>query len=112
MTAGVATTWRLADIPDQAGRTVLVTGTTLGGLGHHTSLELARRGARVVLAGRTEAKLTGTEEAIRAEVADAELERLTVDLSSLASVRLAAAAGRRARPDPRAGQQRRRHGHS
>jgi NAD(P)-dependent dehydrogenase (short-subunit alcohol dehydrogenase family) len=92
MTAGVATTWRLADIPDQAGRTVLVTGTTLGGLGHHTALELARRGARVVLAGRTEARLTETEKAIRAEVAAAELERLTVDLSSLASVRLATAA--------------------
>ena len=60
MSPGV--TWRLAEIPDQAGRTILVTGTTLGGLGHHTSLELARRGARVVLAGRTEARLTETEE--------------------------------------------------
>ncbi len=90
MSAGV--TWRLAEIPDQAGRTILVTGTTLGGLGHHTSLELARRGARVVLAGRTEARLTETEEAIRAEVPAALLEQLTVDLSSLASVRAAAAA--------------------
>ena len=39
--------WSLADIPDQAGRTILVTGTTVGGLGHHTALELARRGADV-----------------------------------------------------------------
>ena len=46
--------WRLEDIPDQAGRTALVTGTTVGGLGHHTALELARRGARVVLAGRSD----------------------------------------------------------
>ena len=83
--------WRLADIPDQAGRTVLVTGTTLGGLGHHTALELARRGARVVLAGRTEARLAETDEAIRGEVGGALLERLTVDLSSLGSVRAAAA---------------------
>ena len=45
--------WRPADIPDQSGRTALVTGTTVGGLGHHTALELARRGARVVLAGRS-----------------------------------------------------------
>jgi NAD(P)-dependent dehydrogenase (short-subunit alcohol dehydrogenase family) len=90
---GTATdTWRLADIPDLAGRTVVVTGTTLGGLGHHTALELARCGARVVLAGRTAARLSETEDAIRAEVATARLERLPVDLSRLGSVREAAAA--------------------
>jgi NAD(P)-dependent dehydrogenase (short-subunit alcohol dehydrogenase family) len=84
--------WQLADIPDQAGRTVVVTGTTVGGLGHHTALELARRGARVVLAGRTEARLDETEAAIREEVPTALLERLVVDLSSLDSVRKAGAA--------------------
>jgi NAD(P)-dependent dehydrogenase (short-subunit alcohol dehydrogenase family) len=86
----MSTAWSLADIPDQAGRTILVTGTTLGGLGHHTALELARRGARVVLAGRTEGRLAETDEAIRAEVPNAELERLVVDLSDLGSVRRAA----------------------
>lgn len=89
MTSGEA--WSLADIPDQAGRTILVTGTTLGGLGHYTALELARRGGRVILAGRTERKLAETDAAIRAEVPDAELERLVIDLSDLESVRRAAA---------------------
>ena len=84
-------TWELADIPDQAGRTALVTGTTVGGLGHHTALELARRGARVVLAGRSPDKLAETEAAIRSEASYAVLERLEVDLASLASVRAAAA---------------------
>jgi len=84
-------TWQLADIPDQEGRTVVVTGTTLGGLGHVTALELARRGARVVLAGRTEAKVAATEAAIKQEVLAADLVRMSVDLSSLASVREAAA---------------------
>ncbi len=89
MTAPVDT-WRLADIPDQAGRTAVVTGTTLGGLGHHTALELARRGARVVLAGRTSARLEETERAILAEAPYAVLERLQVDLADLGSVRSAA----------------------
>jgi len=81
--------WQVADIPDQAGRTVVVTGTTLGGLGHHTALELARRGARVVLAGRNPAKLDETRDTIRADVPAAELDRLEVDLSDLESVRRA-----------------------
>lgn len=83
--------WILADVPDQAGRTILVTGTTVGGLGHHTALELARRGGRVVLAGRTEARLEETSTSIRAEVPAALLESLVVDLSDLSSVRRAAA---------------------
>ena len=90
MNRASADTWRLADIPDQAGRTVVVTGTTLGGLGHHTALELARRGARVVLAGRTPARLEETRDTIRGELpAAATLELLEVDLSDLASVRRA-----------------------
>ncbi|GAB3792951.1 oxidoreductase [Nocardioides ungokensis] len=82
--------WRLEDIPDQAGRTVLVTGTTLGGLGHHTALELARRGARVVLAGRTPGRLADTERTILDEVPKAELELLVVDLADQGSIRRAA----------------------
>ncbi|WP_244963034.1 oxidoreductase [Nocardioides dongkuii] len=93
-----ADSWTLADMPDQGGRTVLVTGTSVGGLGHHTALELARRGARVVLAGRTERKLAETDEAIRGEVPHAELEHLTVDLASLSSVRRGAAEAARLGP--------------
>ena len=88
----MSSSWRLTDIPDQSGRTIVVTGTTVGGLGHFTALELARRGARVVLAGRTASKIAETGAAIRAEVPTALLEQLTVDLSDLGSVRSAAAA--------------------
>ncbi|MDF9715907.1 SDR family NAD(P)-dependent oxidoreductase [Nocardioides sp. ChNu-153] len=83
--------WSLADVPSLTGRTVVVTGPT-SGLGEVTALELARAGARVVLAARSEAKLDVTEADIRREVPGAQLERLLVDLSSLASVRAAGAA--------------------
>jgi NAD(P)-dependent dehydrogenase (short-subunit alcohol dehydrogenase family) len=68
-----------------------VTGTTVGGLGHHTALELARRGARVVLTGRSTERLAETEQAILAEVPTASLERVELDLADLSSVRRAAA---------------------
>lgn len=87
--------WELADLPDQTGRTIVVTGPTLGGLGHHTALELARAGARVVLAGRDPAKVAATRDAILDEVDGAEVETLTIDLSDLDSVRHAAAAATR-----------------
>lgn len=90
MTATSSPAWTLADIPDQTGRTTLVTGTTQGGLGHYTALELARRGGRVVLAGRSADKLDATESAILGEVAGAVLEKLVVDLADLTSVRTAA----------------------
>ena len=84
--------WTPADLPDQTGRTALVTGTTVGGLGHHTALELARRGARVILAGRSADRTAATTAAIRGEVPDAALEPLALDLADLSSVRRAAAA--------------------
>jgi NAD(P)-dependent dehydrogenase (short-subunit alcohol dehydrogenase family) len=84
-----ADAWQLADIPDQAGRTIVVTGTSVGGLGHHTALELARRGARVVLAGRNPAKLDQTRDAVLEDVPNARLEQLEIDLADLDSVRRA-----------------------
>jgi NAD(P)-dependent dehydrogenase (short-subunit alcohol dehydrogenase family) len=83
--------WSAADIPSQQGRTALVTGVTLGGIGYHVALELARAGGRVVLAGRTPDKLAAAEKAILEEVPTASLQRLVVDLASFASVRDAAA---------------------
>jgi NAD(P)-dependent dehydrogenase (short-subunit alcohol dehydrogenase family) len=81
--------WTPADLPDLTGRTALVTGTTRGGLGHHTALELARAGARVVLAGRSDDRLAATATAITTDVPGARLERLVVDLADLGSVRRA-----------------------
>ncbi len=77
--------WTAADVPDQTGRTVLVTGANTG-LGLETATVLARSGATVVLACRDPAKA----EAAAARIGgDAEL--LALDLASLDSVRAAAA---------------------
>ena len=90
-------TWAVDDIGDQSGRTFVVTGCT-SGIGQHTVLELARRGARVVLAARSADKIAETTAWIRREVPDAELERVVIDLSDLASVRHGAAEAARLGP--------------
>jgi NAD(P)-dependent dehydrogenase (short-subunit alcohol dehydrogenase family) len=84
-------TWTPEQMPDQSGRTAVVTGPTLGGLGFHTALELLRRGAYVVLAGRSPAKLDEARAALLREVPHGEVDRLGLDLTSLAAVRAAAA---------------------
>jgi NAD(P)-dependent dehydrogenase (short-subunit alcohol dehydrogenase family) len=77
----MSTKWTADQIPDQTGRTAVVTGAN-SGLGLSTARELARAGAHVVLACRNLEK----GEAARREVgSDAELEQL--DLASLDSVR-------------------------
>ena len=81
--------WNLDELPDQTGRTAVVTGAT-GGLGQVVGLELARRGARVVLAARSKDKLKETQQVIEKAVPDAEIHTLVVDLSDFAKVRRAA----------------------
>jgi NAD(P)-dependent dehydrogenase (short-subunit alcohol dehydrogenase family) len=73
---------------DLAGRRFLVTGSS-GGLGLETSRALASRGATVVMAARDAAKNAAAAETIKSSVPGVDLELLSVDLGSLASVRAA-----------------------
>jgi NAD(P)-dependent dehydrogenase (short-subunit alcohol dehydrogenase family) len=78
--------WTAADIPDQAGKTAVVTGAN-SGIGVVTARELARAGARIVLACRDTGKGEVAAEDIRARVEKADLEVLRLDLADLTSVR-------------------------
>src|SRR6202035_5879949 len=81
--------WTTADIPDQSGRTAVVTGANTG-LGYETAAALAAKGTHVVLAVRNLDK--GKEAARRVEQATpgASVAVQALDLSSLESVRAAA----------------------
>lgn len=77
--------WNVNDIPDQSGRTAVVTGAN-SGLGLVTARELARRGARVVLACRSEARGNEAGDLIVSEVPGADVEFVRLDLGDLDSV--------------------------
>ena len=74
------TKWSATDIPDQAGRTVIVTGAN-SGLGRATTAALAAAGARVVMAVRDVAR---GEEAAAGIGGTVEVHKL--DLADLASI--------------------------
>ena len=78
--------WTEAQIPDQSGRTFVVTGAT-SGLGLATARALAARGARVVLAVRDEEKGHRAAAGIAAARPGAELEVRRLDLADPDSVR-------------------------
>lgn len=78
--------WTAADIPDLTGRTAVVTGAN-SGLGLETTRELARKGAHVVMACRSEDRARRARAEIRQDVPDATLDVEILDLASLDSVR-------------------------
>ncbi|MGW7017897.1 oxidoreductase [Streptomyces decoyicus] len=80
------TRWNTSHIPDQTGRSAVVTGAN-SGLGYATARELARHGARVLLACRDEARGRAALDRLRSEVPTAEAEFRRLDLADLSSVR-------------------------
>jgi len=78
--------WSIQDIPDQQGRIAIVTGAN-SGIGFETVRALAARGTTVVMACRNPDKGQQALEQIAAEQPEAELELMSLNLSSLESVR-------------------------
>ncbi|MDQ6650477.1 MAG: oxidoreductase [Actinomycetota bacterium] len=83
--------WTARDIPDQKGRTAVVTGAN-SGLGLQVALELARHGAQVVLACRDPGRGQEALGRVREQVPAAAVTLAELDLADLASVRAFAAA--------------------
>ncbi|MGN2641298.1 oxidoreductase [Nocardia takedensis] len=73
--------WKPTEIPDQTGRTFVITGAN-GGLGAETTKVLASKGATVIMACRNVAKATEVAAGIPGDVRTAAL-----DLADLSSIR-------------------------
>ena len=78
------TKWTTSDIPNQRGRTAVVTGA--GGLGFEDAVALTKAGAKVVIAGRNPGKGEAAVDAIRRALPSADVRFELLDLASLASV--------------------------
>jgi NAD(P)-dependent dehydrogenase (short-subunit alcohol dehydrogenase family) len=81
--------WDTFDIPDQSGRTAVITGANTG-LGYQTATALAAKGAHVVLAVRNLDKGRDAADRITAATPGASVALQELDLTSLDSVRTAA----------------------
>ena len=83
------TKWTTADIPDQTGRTAVITGANTG-LGYETAAALAAKGAHVVLAVRNLEKGKEAADRIARATPGASVALQELDLTSLESIRAAA----------------------
>jgi NAD(P)-dependent dehydrogenase (short-subunit alcohol dehydrogenase family) len=81
--------WTEAEVPDQSGRTAVITGGN-SGIGLEAARVLAVRGARLILACRDQGKAHDAVTRIRAAAPGADVRAVPLDLASLDSVRAAA----------------------
>lgn len=86
MTTKTSTKFTADDVPSQQGRRVLITGAN-SGIGFEAALELARKGAEIILPARTMEKGNDAMARIRRQVPAAKIIPGILDLASLASVR-------------------------
>jgi NAD(P)-dependent dehydrogenase (short-subunit alcohol dehydrogenase family) len=78
--------WSASTLPSLEGRTVVVTGAN-SGIGFEAAVMLAQRGARVILACRDPGRGHAARDLLLARAPGARAELMSLDLSSLSSVR-------------------------
>ncbi|WP_046214320.1 oxidoreductase [Paenibacillus wulumuqiensis] len=78
--------WTASQVPDQRGRRIIITGGS-GGLGLETALELAARGAELILAVRNAGKGEQAAKQIRQRYPQSQVEVMPLDLADLDSVK-------------------------
>ncbi|MCW2838542.1 MAG: short-chain dehydrogenase [Aeromicrobium sp.] len=83
-------TWSTDAIPDLNGLRAVITGVT-GGLGLHTAIGLARRGAELVVTARDAARAEDAVDRIRRDAPGATIDVVSLDLADLADAKRAAA---------------------
>lgn len=81
--------WDPLALPDQTGRTVVVTGGNAG-IGYFVAEQLAGAGARVVLACRDQGRAAAARTSITRQHPGADVRTMALDLASSASIRGAA----------------------
>ncbi|KAJ7277424.1 NAD-P-binding protein [Mycena rebaudengoi] len=73
------------------GKNVLITGTSLNGIGFEAARVIAKHANLVIITGYNAERLKASEDAIKKETPSANIRHLALDLSSIAAVRKAAA---------------------
>ncbi|KAJ7249878.1 hypothetical protein C8J57DRAFT_1355880, partial [Mycena rebaudengoi] len=76
---------------DIKGKNVLITGTSLNGIGFEAARSIAKYANLVIITGYNDERLKLSEDALKIETPSANIRRLTLDLSSFADIRRAAA---------------------
>ncbi|MGM0555203.1 MAG: oxidoreductase [Myxococcota bacterium] len=78
--------WTTDDMPSLDGKIAIVTGAN-SGLGYYTTRELARRGARTVMACRSIDRAQAARDDISSELDTPSIDIMELDLADLSSVR-------------------------
>ncbi|RFZ91199.1 SDR family NAD(P)-dependent oxidoreductase [Mucilaginibacter conchicola] len=81
--------WTANDMPDQSGKTALITGAN-SGIGFETALALYQAGAHVILAGRNRESIENAVDRILSAGGKGRLDSIIFSLSSLREVKNAA----------------------
>ncbi len=81
-----ANVWKLNDLPDLSGKTIIVTGGNTG-LGFASVRAFVSKGAEVIIAGRTPEKDEKARKEILDEFPEARIHIMKLDLSNLGSVK-------------------------